>query len=127
MYAAYQPVTGSCARTQRESWKTAIAQIAPKSFVYPRERPRGRVFQAVDLRASSIPRVPPRVDQEVEVARQGRQSAAGGTEPPPFAREREKELGGAVGAADAGEASLEDAAVEVPRDGPPSRMARQKP
>jgi len=44
--------------------------------------------------------------------------AAGGTEPPSFAGKREQELGSAAGAADAGEASLEDAAVEVPRDDP---------
>jgi hypothetical protein len=43
---------------------------------------------------------------------------AGRTEPPTFARESQEELGGAVGAPDAGEASLEDAAVEVPRDHP---------
>ncbi len=44
--------------------------------------------------------------------------AAGGTEPPPFAGKREKKLGSAAGTADAGEASLEDAAVEVPSDDP---------
>jgi hypothetical protein len=41
---------------------------------------------------------------------------AGRAEPAPFAGKGEQVLGGAVGAPDAGEASLEDAAVEVPRD-----------
>jgi hypothetical protein len=41
---------------------------------------------------------------------------AGRAEPAPFAGKGEQVLGGAVGAADAGEALLEDAAVEVPRD-----------
>ena len=44
--------------------------------------------------------------------------AAGWAEPAPFAGRGEQALGGAVRAADSGEASLEDAAVEVPRDHP---------
>ena len=44
--------------------------------------------------------------------------AAGWAETAPFTREGEQELGGAAGAADAGEASLEDSAAEVPRDDP---------
>jgi len=43
---------------------------------------------------------------------------AGRAEPASLAGEGEQVLGGAVGAADAGEAPLEDAAVEVPRDHP---------
>jgi hypothetical protein len=42
--------------------------------------------------------------------------AAGRAEPAPIAGKGEQVLGGAIGTADAGEASLEDAAVEVPRD-----------
>lgn len=41
---------------------------------------------------------------------------AGRAEPAPFAGKGEQVLGGAIGTADAGEASLEDAAVEIPRD-----------
>jgi len=46
----------------------------------------------------------------------GAPGAAGWAEPAPPTREGEQVLGGAVGTADAGEASLEEAAVALPRD-----------
>ncbi len=46
----------------------------------------------------------------------GALGAAGWAEPAPFTREGEQVLGGAIGTADAGEASLEDAGVELSRD-----------
>lgn len=53
----------------------------------------------------------------------GALGAAGRAEPAPLAGEGEQVFGGAIGTADAGEASLEDAAVEIPRDHPVEEAA----
>lgn len=57
----------------------------------------------------------------------GALGSAGWTEPAPFTREGEQVLGGAIWTADAGEASLEDAAVEAPRDHAVEAAARAAP